>query len=88
MDIYQESLEFHKEHKGKLAIRSRARVETKHDLSIVYTPGVAEVSKQIARNPDEAYNYTMKSNSVAVVSDGSAVLGLGDIGGYLRSPLL
>ncbi|MFP4559496.1 MAG: NADP-dependent malic enzyme [Archaeoglobaceae archaeon] len=88
MDIYQESLQFHKEHKGKLAIRSKVRIKTKHDLSIVYTPGVAEVSKQIASHPDEAYDYTMKSNSVAVVTDGSAVLGLGDIGGYGVIPVM
>lgn len=88
MDIYEESLEFHKEHKGKLAVRSKTKIKTRHDLSVVYTPGVAEVCRRIARDPDEAYNYTMKSNSVAVVSDGSAVLGLGDIGGYGAIPVM
>ncbi|MFO7968242.1 MAG: NADP-dependent malic enzyme [Archaeoglobaceae archaeon] len=88
MDIYEESLEFHKEHKGKLSVRSKTRIKTRHDLSVVYTPGVAVVCRRIARDPDEAYNYTMKSNSVAVVSDGSAVLGLGDIGGYGAIPVM
>jgi len=88
MDVNKESLKLHKEHRGKLSTKSKVKVETKSDLSLVYTPGVAEVCKAIAANPREIYDYTMKANSVAVVTDGSAVLGLGNIGAEASLPVM
>lgn len=88
MDVNKESLKLHKEHKGKLATKSKVKVETKSDLSLVYTPGVAEVCKAIAANPKAIYDYTMKANSVAVITDGSAVLGLGNIGAEASLPVM
>jgi malate dehydrogenase (oxaloacetate-decarboxylating) len=76
MDYFKKALEEHRKHKGKLEVKSKVPLKDKEDLSIYYTPGVAEPCKQIAKNPSEAYDYTWKNNSVAVVSDGSAVLGL------------
>lgn len=87
-DIYQESVALHKKLKGKLEIRSKVKLENRHDLSLAYTPGVAEVSRQVAKDPRKAYDLTMKSNSVAIVSDGSAVLGLGNIGPYGAIPVM
>jgi len=84
-DIYQESLRLHEEHRGKLEIRSKVPLKTKHDLSLAYTPGVAEACRQIAKDKNLAYRYTMKANTVAIVTDGSAVLGLGNIGGTRQS---
>mgnify|MGYP001602998750 FL=1 len=88
MDVNKESLKLHKEHKGKLATKSKVKVETKSDLSLVYTPGVAEVCREIAANPKAIFDYTMKANSVAVVTDGSAVLGLGNIGAEASLPVM
>lgn len=88
MDIYQESIELHKKLKGKIEIKTKFEVKTKHDLSLVYTPGVAEVSRDIASDPLKAYDLTMKGNSIAIVSDGSAVLGLGNIGPYAAIPVM
>ena len=88
MNLGEESLKLHEKHKGKLATKSKAAVNTKQDLSLVYTPGVAEVCRAIAANPDNIYRYTMKLNSVAVVSDGSAVLGLGNIGAEAAIPVM
>lgn len=79
-NIGKKSLRLHKKLKGKVAITSKIKIKNHHDLSLVYTPGVAEVSKHLAKNKDEVDNYTMKKNCVAVISDGSAVLGLGNIG--------
>lgn len=78
----------HKEWNGKLETVSKAPVKSREDLSIAYTPGVAEPCKLIAENPEDAYVYTMKANTVAVVSDGSAVLGLGNIGPYAAMPVM
>ena len=80
MDYYKASLKMHEENKGKMATVSKVRVETKDDLSTAYTPGVAEPCRQIEKNRDDLYKYTNKGNTVAVISDGSAVLGLGNIG--------
>ncbi len=80
MNIYEESLKFHKEKRGKIEIKSTCEVKNSKDLSLAYTPGVAEPCREIHKNPDKAYEYTRKWNSVAVISDGTAVLGLGDIG--------
>ncbi|MBI2124570.1 NAD-dependent malic enzyme, partial [Candidatus Pacearchaeota archaeon] len=88
MNLGEESLKLHEKHKGKLATKSKTAVNTKQDLSLVYTPGVAEVCRAIAANPDNIYRYTMKLNSVAVVSDGSAVLGLGNIGAEAAIPVM
>jgi malate dehydrogenase (oxaloacetate-decarboxylating) len=89
MDYSQASLDKHKQFKGKIGISSKfGTVTTREDLSIAYTPGVAAVSKLLASNPDEAYNYSIKSNAVAVVSDGSAVLGLGNIGPLGALPVM
>ena len=88
MDLNQKSLKLHLENRGKLAVCSKVPVKTKEDLSIVYTPGVAEVCREIAANKSNIWKYTMKSNSVAVVTDGSAVLGLGNIGAEASIPVM
>lgn len=88
MNYYEASLKMHEEHKGKMAVASKVRVKTKDDLSTAYTPGVAEPCRKIHENPEDVYKYTNKSNIVAVVSDGSAVLGLGNIGGLASIPVM
>lgn len=88
MDYYKESLKMHEDNKGKMAVVSKVRVENKDDLSTAYTPGVAEPCRKIHENPEDVYKYTNKSNIVAVVSDGSAVLGLGNIGGLASIPVM
>ncbi len=88
MNLREEALRLHKTNKGKIAIKSKVNVKTKEDLSLVYTPGVAEVCKEIATNKNSVYDYTFKSNSVAVVTDGSAVLGLGNIGAEAALPVM
>lgn len=80
MNIGQESLELHKKLKGKITIIPKIKIKNAHDLSLVYTPGVASVSQHLANNKDQLAKYTIKNNAVAVISDGSAVLGLGNIG--------
>lgn len=88
ISIYAESLALHAKYKGKLGIRKKVALRTRNDLSRVYTPGVTAVCREIAKNPDLAYRYTLKSNTIAIVSDGSAVLGLGNIGGYAAIPVM
>ena len=88
MTTNEKSLFFHKEWNGKLETVSKSPVKTREDLSIAYTPGVAEPCKIIAEHQEEAYTYTIKANTVAVVSDGSAVLGLGNIGPYAAMPVM
>lgn len=88
MTTNEKALEMHKIWNGKLDIQAKAPVKTREDLVIAYTPGVAEPCKVIAADPDAAYTYTMKANTVAVVSDGSAVLGLGNIGAKAAMPVM
>ena len=88
MDYYEASLKMHEENKGKTAVASKVEVKTKDDLSTAYTPGVAEPCRKIHANPEDVYKYTNKSNTVAVISDGSAVLGLGNIGGLASIPVM
>lgn len=88
MNVKEEAIRCHKEWNGKIETTSKSRVNNREDLAIAYTPGVAEPCRIIAKEPDEAYNYTIKSNTVAVVSDGSAVLGLGNIGPLAAMPVM
>lgn len=88
MNIQEESLEMHKRLKGKLEIKSKVPVNNNKDLSLAYTPGVAEPCLHIAKNKDDVYKYTIKGNSVAVITDGSAVLGLGNIGPEAALPVM
>ena len=87
-DLYQESLKLHAEHHGKLKVEPKVPCENAHDLSIAYTPGVAQPCLEIARNPEDSYKYTGRGNTVAVVTDGTAVLGLGDIGPEAALPVM
>ena len=87
-DFNKESLELHRKHKGKIEVVSKIKVETTDDLSRVYSPGVAAPCLAIAENVDEAYNLTIKGNTIAVVSDGTAVLGLGNIGPEAAIPVM
>ena len=88
MDIRQKSLEKHYEWNGKIEVVSRVKVENSEDLSLAYTPGVAEPCLEIEKNTDKSYELTRRSNIVAVVTDGSAVLGLGDIGPEAGMPVM
>ncbi len=87
-DIYQHSLDLHREHHGKLETVSKLRLDSKEVLSLAYSPGVAEVSREIARDPALAREYTLKRNTVAIVSDGSAILGLGNLGALAAIPVM
>ena len=84
----QKALLMHEKWNGKLETVAKSKVNTREDLAIAYTPGVAEPCKVIAENKEAAYTYTMKANTVAVISDGSAVLGLGNIGAYAAMPVM
>lgn len=88
MTTNEKALLLHREWKGKLETVSKAKVASREDLALAYTPGVAEPCKVIAENKEEAYHYTWKANTIAVVSDGSAVLGLGNIGPYAAMPVM
>ncbi len=88
MTTNEKALLLHEEWKGKLEIISKAKVKSREDLALAYTPGVAEPCKVIAGDPEAAYLYTIKSNTIAVVSDGSAVLGLGNIGPLAAMPVM
>ena len=88
MNIYEEALKFHEEKKGKYEIKPTCEVKNAKDLSLAYTPGVAEPCRQIHKDPSKVYTYTRKWNTVAVISDGTAVLGLGDIGPLAALPVM
>ncbi len=88
MNVNEKALLLHKQWNGKLNTVPKAPVNTREDLSLAYTPGVAEPCRVIAAHPEEAYTYTMKANTIAVVSDGSAVLGLGNIGALAAMPVM
>lgn len=87
-DIYQESLDFHRRHHGKLAVAGKAPLHDKHDLSLAYTPGVAEVCRAIAADKAQVRDLTIKKNTVAVITDGSAILGLGNLGPEAALPVM
>ena len=86
--IYEKALSKHEEWKGKISTELKCKLEDRDDLSVAYTPGVAEPCRQIAKNPDDVYKYTWRGNTIAVVSDGTAVLGLGDIGPAAGLPVM
>jgi Malic enzyme len=88
MTIYDESLEFHEKNKGKLEVISKVPIKNARDLSLAYTPGVAEPCRRINANVEDVYKYTTKGNMIAVVTDGTAVLGLGDIGPEAGLPVM
>ena len=88
MDVKQKALEAHEKWQGKIEVISRAKLETPEDLSIAYTPGVAEPCLKISEDVDLSYKYTRRGNMVAVVTDGTAVLGLGDIGPEAGMPVM
>ncbi len=88
MDIKEQALKKHYEWQGKIEVVSRAPIETREDLSLAYTPGVAQPCLEIAKDPELSYKLTRRSNLVAVITDGTAVLGLGDIGGLAGMPVM
>jgi len=88
MNYFKESLHLHKRLKGKIKMVPKMDVRSKEDLSLVYSPGVAEPCRAIAEDPETVWDYTIKGNTVAIVSDGSAVLGLGNIGAKAAIPVM
>jgi len=88
MNIYEESLKLHEDNKGKIEVVGKSKVKDMHDLAVVYTPGVAEPYRKIHEKTSDVYKYTSKGNMIAVVSDGTAVLGLGDISPEAALPVM
>lgn len=87
-DVYEQSVELHRKNRGKLGVTSIVEVKDRADLSLVYTPGVAQVSREVAKNKNESFELTWRGRTVAVVSDGSAVLGLGNVGAEAAMPVM
>jgi malate dehydrogenase (oxaloacetate-decarboxylating) len=87
-ELGKKAIELHRKAKGKIIIMPKIAIANKEQLSLAYTPGVAEVSMEIAKNPKEVWNLTVKGNMVAIVTDGTAVLGLGDIGPEAALPVM
>lgn len=87
-EVYQQSLEYHQNPPGKIAVTLTKKADTAHDLALAYSPGVAEPVRQIAKDPNNAYKYTSKGNSVAVITDGTAILGLGNLGPLASKPVM
>ena len=87
-DIYTESVELHEKYHGKIEVYSKVPIKNRHDLSLAYTPGVAEVCRAIANDRNLAYKYTLKANTIAIVTDGSRVLSLGNVGGAAAIPVM
>jgi|TARA_B100001971_G_C18263156_1_gene589078 malate dehydrogenase (oxaloacetate-decarboxylating) len=88
MNIFKESLRLHREKKGKISLESRVSVRNKHDLSLIYTPGVASSCSEISKDEEKVYDLTNKGNSIAIVTDGSSVMGLGNIGPKAALPVM
>ncbi|HRI01923.1 MAG TPA: NADP-dependent malic enzyme [Saprospiraceae bacterium] len=88
MDVFQRSIVLHTELKGKIRVENKLDIQTKEDLSLAYSPGVAAPCEEIAKDPQKVYDYTIKSNTVAIFSDGSSVLGLGNIGAHAAIPVM
>lgn len=88
MSLNEEALELHRAHAGKLAVTPKVQISNDRDLALAYTPGVAEPCREIAANPDKVYEYTFKGNMVAIITDGTRVLGLGDIGPFAGLPVM
>jgi len=87
-NVYSESLDLHRKYRGKIEVYSKVPITNRHELSLAYTPGVAEVCREIHKDKDLAYKYTLKANTIAIVTDGSRVLSLGNIGGYAAIPVM
>jgi malate dehydrogenase (oxaloacetate-decarboxylating) len=87
-NLKNDSLQLHRKHQGKLEVRSKVAVKNERDLSLAYSPGVAEPCREIAEDRSKVYDYTMKGNTVAVITDGTAVLGLGNIGPEAALPVM
>lgn len=87
-DIYERSVDMHRKSGGKIELKMKVALENKEDLSLAYSPGVAGVSRAIDENPREVNNLTLKKNTVAIVSDGSAILGLGNLGPEAAIPVM
>jgi len=88
LDVYEESIKLHKELRGKLGVKLKKEAETQKDLSLLYTPGVAEPCRRITKDPSLSFEYTGRGNTIAIVSDGSAVLGLGNLGALGAMPVM
>src|SRR3990167_6762576 len=88
MDLKEEALKYHAKHQGKIATQVLTPIKNRADLTLAYTPGVAEVSKVLVEDPDKAYKYSIKAHTIAVITDGSAVLGLGNIGALGALPVM
>ena len=87
-DHFQKAIEMHRKYHGKLRMEAIVHIENRDDLSWAYSPGVAEPCREIAADPEKMYDYTLKSRTIAVISDGSAILGLGNLGHRASMPVM